>query len=211
MNFIQRQHIFIKLLFYLVIIFVAGLFLSILMAFFIPIPDGPTDWEFSLGFLLAFIITAIGAVMSEHNALQRMREKALATKNDLISIQTRIENTLFQLESLLLHHMEHETDIYLKVSKDDSRRYPKLRTMGEVRNSLSEFPALRSDETVMRLFNEIASSHNMLMNCKLSYNALASDYNAGIHKFPANLFQNIWGLSELPYLNAEDDTLVRQE
>lgn len=210
MKFIQKQHIVVKLVLYLIMVFVVGFILSIFSGFIIPTKDTISDWQFSVSFILAFIITAVAAVMSEHNILQKLREKALATQNDLYSIEQRTENTLYQLESLMMGQMEHENEVYLTISKNETKHFPqKLRTMTQVRESLAHYPSLRSDETVMRLFTEITNSYDMLMNCRITFNSLAADYNSGIHKFPANLFQNTWGFTELPYLNVKDDSLAR--
>lgn len=212
MKFIQKQHVLVKLVLYLIMVFLVGFILSIFSGFVIPTQDTISDWQFSVSFILAFIITAAAAVLSEHNVLQKQREKALATQNDLYSIEQRTENTLFQLESLMMGHMEHENEVYLTISKNETKHFPKkLRTMTQVRDSLAHYPALRSDETVMRLFSEITNSYDMLMNCKIAYNSLAAEYNSGIHKFPANLFQNTWGFTELSYFNVKEDSLIRDD
>lgn len=209
MNFIQKQSAMIKILLYFICVFGIGFVLSIILGLLIPTPDDIADWQFSLAFVLAFLSTGVVFMTAEHNGLVALREKALACKNDIISIQSRMEDLVFQLESLMISHMEHEKDIYLKVSKNDSRRYKKLRTLGEIRTSLTDYPHLRSDETVMKLFNEISSGHNSLLNCRLNYNSLASSYNSGIHKFPAAILRKMWKLEPLEYLNPEDDTLIK--
>lgn len=214
MDFIQRQHAFVKFLIYLVIVFFGGLFLSIILGLIFSRGDVVEDWIFSMAYILAIVVTAILAVVSEHNLLFGLREKALSIRKDILAVQSRTENVLFQLENIMMVHMSHEREIYVQKDisyekdKESKGRHKKLRTMAEVRNSITQFPELGSDDDVMRMFDEIVRCQNQLMNQKTTYNNIASQYNAGIQKAMAKMFRKKWKLEKLAYYEESSDILV---
>lgn len=208
MNKLHSRHFLVKFLVYLAAVFAGGFFLSILLGLIIPTKEEIADWQFSLAFALSFIITGILFIVTEHNALRSQREQALALCNDVSAIQTRTENVLFQLEGVMMSHMEQEAKVYLKVSKDSAQRFGRLRTLKEISSRLVEYPQLRSDQDVLRLFDEITRCHDQLMNQKTYYNKVAAQYNAGIQKFPASL---LWKMEKLEYYaEPGSDTLVAE-
>lgn len=216
MSFIQRQHSFVKFLIYLVIIFLGGFMLSIILGLILSRNDDIDDWIFTVSYILAFLVTAVIAIVTEHNALFALKERALALKKDISAVQTRAENMLFQLENLMITHMEHEKDMYLqkditcKKNKEAKGRKKKFNTMTEIRNSISSYPSLRSDENVARLFGEIVNCHDQLMHQKTLYNSVASQYNAGTQKVLAKIFGKSWKLEKLEYYDETPDTLVAE-
>lgn len=217
MNFIQRQHSFVKFLIYLVIIFVGGFMLSVILGLIISRDGEMDDWVFTVAYIVAFVATAVLSVITEHNGLFTLKEQALALRKDIDIVQSRTENVLFQLDNLMATHMEHEKEMYLQKemsyekSKELKGRRKKIKTMSEVRNSIKQYPNLRSDQDVMRLFDEIVKCHEQLMNQKTFYNNVASKYNAGTQKALAKLFGKSWKLEKLDYYDESADVLVQDE
>lgn len=214
MNFIQRQHSFVKFLIYLAIIFIGGFMLSVILGLIFSGEGDVDDWVFTLSYIIAFLATAILAIITEHNLLITLKEQALALRKDISIAQTKTENVLFQLENLLETHMSHEKDMYIQPDQIQEKKTEtrglakKLKTMAQVRNSVREHPNLRSDQDVMRLFDEIIKCHEQLMNQKTRYNNAASKYNAGTQKVLAKIFAKQWKLEKLDYYDEEPDILI---
>lgn len=207
MNFIQRQHSWVKFLIYLVVVFIGGFFLSVVLGLIFSKGDTIEDWVFTVAYILSFVATFFLAIVTEHNHFSTLKEHALALRKDISIVQTRTENVLFQLESLMMTHMEHEKDMYTPkdIRHEEERNtkgpFKKLHTMSEIRSSIRQHPSLRSDDDVMRLFDEIVKENNQLMNKKTEYNSIASQYNAQTQKMLGKIFNKSWKLERLDYYN----------
>ena len=190
---------------YLIIIFFMGaVFAGVISLMFEPEAEEASAWVFTAGYVLSIVIALAGGVSVENNGLHKIREQAMAMKSNINVIRGRIDNILFQLDPIVENQMNHEKEIYLKVSRNEAKKYRHLKSLGEVKASLSAYPVLRSDETVMRLFSQIVKEYEELANAKMAYNGYASQYNAGIKSFPVVLFRALSREGALEYY--EDPT-----
>lgn len=202
---LQKIPFIVKLFLYLIIIFFMGaVFAGVISLMFEPEAEEASAWVFTAGYVLSIVIALAGGVSVENNGLHKIREQAMAMKSNINVIRGRIDNILFQLDPIVENQMNHEKEIYLKVSRDEAKKYRHLKSLGEVKASLSAYPVLRSDETVMRLFSQIVKEYEELANAKMAYNGYASQYNAGIKSFPVVLFRALSGEGALEYY--EDPT-----
>lgn len=80
-----------------------------------------------VGFLLSLVISVAGGINIENDGLHRIREQAAAMKSNIKVIGGRIENILLQLDPVVERQMKHEEDVYLKASRNDSKKYRHLR------------------------------------------------------------------------------------
>ena len=151
---LQKIPFIVKLFLYLIVIFFMGaIFAGVISLMFEPEAEEASAWVFTAGYVLSIVIALAGGVSAENNGLHKIREQAVAMKSNIKVISNRIENILLQLDPVVEKQMEHEKEVYLKVSKNEAKNYRHLKSLGEVKASLSAYPALRSDETVMRLFS----------------------------------------------------------
>ena len=202
---LQKIPFIVKLFLYLIIIFFMGaVFAGVISLMFEPEAEEASDWVFTAGYVLSIVIALAGGVSVENNGLHKIREQAMAMKSNINVIRGRIDNILFQLDPIVENQMNHEKEIYLKVSRNEAKKYRHLKSLGEVKASLSAYPVLRSDETVMRLFSQIVKEYEELANAKMAYNEYASQYNAGIKSFPVVLFRALSREGALEYY--EDPT-----
>ena len=202
---LQKIPFIVKLFLYLIIIFFMGaVFAGVISLMFEPEAEEASAWVFTAGYVLSIVIALAGGVSVENNGLHKIREQAMAMKSNINVIRGRIDNILFQLDPIVENQMNHEKEIYLKVSRNEAKKYPHLKSLGEVNASLSAYPVLRSDETVMRLFSQIVKEYEELANAKMAYNGYASQYNAGIKSFPVVLFRALSREGALEYY--EDPT-----
>ena len=202
---LQKIPFIVKLFLYLIIIFFMGaVFAGMISLMFEPEAEEASAWVFTAGYVLSIVIALAGGVSVENNGLHKIREQAMAMKSNINVIRGRIDNILFQLDPIVENQMNHEKEIYLKVSRNEAKKYRHLKSLGEVKASLSAYPVLRSDETVMRLFSQIVKEYEELANAKMAYNGYASQYNAGIKSFPVVLFRALSREEALEYY--EDPT-----
>lgn len=202
---LQKIPFIVKLFLYLIIIFFMGaVFAGVISLMFEPEAEEASAWVFTAGYVLSVVIALAGGVSVENNGLHKIREQAMAMKSNIKVIRGRIDNILFQLDPIVENQMNHEKEIYLKVSRNEAKKYRHLKSLGEVKASLSAYPVLRSDETVMRLFSQIVKEYEELANAKMAYNGYASQYNAGIKSFPVVLFRALSREGALEYY--EDPT-----
>ena len=202
---LQKIPFIVKLFLYLIIIFFMGaVFAGVISLMFEPEAEEASAWVFTAGYVLSIVIALAGGVSVENNGLHKIREQAMAMKSNINVIRGRIDNILFQLDPIVENQMNHEKEIYLKVSRNEAKKYRHLKSLGEVKASLSAYPVLRSDETVMRLFSQIVKVYEELANAKMAYNGYASQYNAGIKSFPVVLFRALSREGALEYY--EDPT-----
>lgn len=202
---LQKIPFIVKLFLYLIIIFFMGaVFAGVISLMFEPEAEEASAWVFTAGYVLSIVIALAGGVSVENNGLHKIREQAMAMKSNIIVIRGRIDNILFRLDPIVENQMNHEKEIYLKVSRNEAKKYRHLKSLGEVKASLSAYPVLRSDETVMRLFSQIVKEYEELANAKMAYNGYASQYNAGIKSFPVVLFRALSREGALEYY--EDPT-----
>lgn len=207
MPFLQKQHIIVKLILFLIAVFIIGIILSSILGLIVVPAENEVipDWVFSLSFILSFVFASVMFVGSEHNALHKLRAKAEAVGNDEKSIHYHADNLLLQLNLLLDKHIGHEADIYLHTgvekTKDTMKKVGSSRTLEEVKHSIRQYPHLSTDEHMMKLFSETIQCYENLLQCKLAYNKTVTEYNAGINSFPAKLFRKMWKFEPLPYFN----------
>ena len=202
---LQKIPFIVKLFLYLIIIFFMGaVFAGVISLMFEPEAEEASAWVFTAGYVLSIVIALAGGISVENNGLHKIREQAMAMKSNINVIRGRIDNILFQLDPIVENQMNHEKEIYLKVSRNEAKKYRHLKSLGEVKASLSAYPVLRSDETVMRLFSQIVKEYEELANAKMAYNGYASQYNAWIKSFPVVLFRALSREGALEYY--EDPT-----
>ena len=205
---LQKIPFIVKLFLYLIIIFFMGaVFAGVISLMFEPEAEEASAWVFTAGYVLSIVIALAGGVSVENNGLHKIREQAMAMKSNINVIRGRIDNILFQLDPIVENQMNHEKEIYLKVSRNEAKKYRHLKSLGEVKASLSAYPVLRSDETVMRLFSQIVKEYEELANAKMAYNGYASQYNAGIKSFPVVLFRALSREGALEYYEDPTDEI----
>ena len=64
------------------------------------------------------------------------------------------------------------------------------------------YPQLKSDQTFIRLMDELAGTENKLASERGRYNDRVREYSETRRRFPANLTASIFGFKEYPYFDA---------
>jgi len=69
---------------------------------------------------------------------------------------------------------------------------------------VENYPQLKSDQTFLRLQDELAGTENRIASERKRYNDRARDYNTTRRTFPNNLMASLFGFKEYPYFDAPD-------
>ena len=202
---LQKLPFAVKLLLYVLVVFAMGTILVVIVSL-IAEPDSEevSGWCITTGYILGVVLTLLGGVSVEKSGLHKLYERAGAMKSNVAAIQERMENVILQMDALIDRHMERESDVYLSVSKNDMKKFKHVKTLKDIRSSLSNYPVLRSDEDIMKMFDEIAKDNDRILNVKLEYNECAQRYNAGIKSFPVSVFRGIFKMEPLEYYKNTD-------
>jgi LemA protein len=67
---------------------------------------------------------------------------------------------------------------------------------------VENYPQLKSNETFMRLMDELAGTENRLATERMRYNERLQEYNSLRRRFPSNVTASIFGFEEYPYFDA---------
>ncbi|MBB6216918.1 LemA protein [Anaerosolibacter carboniphilus] len=74
--------------------------------------------------------------------------------------------------------------------------------LGRLLVVMENYPQLRSAENVTRLMDELAGTENRISVERDRYNAVVSDYNKFIQRFPRNMVAGAMGFDKKPYFEA---------
>jgi LemA protein len=71
--------------------------------------------------------------------------------------------------------------------------------------SISEnYPQLKSNESFLKLQDELAGTENRLTTARFDYTTAAQDYNTTRSRFPTVLVAGLMGFKEQPYFKADE-------
>lgn len=68
---------------------------------------------------------------------------------------------------------------------------------------VENYPELRSNESVMRLMDELAGTENRVSVERMRYNDVVRDYNTTVSSFPTNILAGMFGFKERTYFEAQ--------
>jgi LemA protein len=67
---------------------------------------------------------------------------------------------------------------------------------------VENYPQLKSDQTFIRLMDEISGTENRIAVARQRYNDAARNYNTLRRSFPSNMTAKVFGFQEYPYFEA---------
>jgi Uncharacterized conserved protein len=66
------------------------------------------------------------------------------------------------------------------------------------------YPVLRSNESFMKLMDELSGTENRINTARTDYNKAVQEYNTARNSFPAVITASLMGFKEEPYFQAEE-------
>ena len=70
---------------------------------------------------------------------------------------------------------------------------------------MEAYPQLKSDQTFLRLMDELAGTENRISAERKRYNDKVMEYNQTRRSFPSNITASVFGFKEYPYFEAPAD------
>lgn len=77
-------------------------------------------------------------------------------------------------------------------------------TIGRLLMLQENYPVLRSNESFLKLQDELSGTENRINTARLDFNAAIEDYNTTRNSFPAVLTAGLLGFKEEPYFQADE-------
>jgi LemA protein len=78
-----------------------------------------------------------------------------------------------------------------------------LGTGGRFLSIAEQYPQLKSDQSFLRLQDELAGTENRLAVARRDYNNAVSDYNTTRQRFPTVIIAGLFGFQDKPFFKAE--------
>jgi LemA protein len=79
-----------------------------------------------------------------------------------------------------------------------------LGTGGRFLSITENYPQLKSNESFLKLQDELAGTENRLATSRTDYNNAAQEYNTTRNRFPLVLIAGMMGFKEQPYFKADE-------
>lgn len=183
--------------------------------------------------IIAIIIGSLyGAYFSGYNAAQAKDENVKKLAADVDAQLQRRYDLIPNLVESVRGYMQFESELLQNITKlrTDWQRAPTVNDRVESSNQLEQalskliftyeqYPDLKTDQTLVRLMDELAGTENRIAVARTYYNDGVRDFNTNIRTFPNNIFNESgflgakpWGLDQYPAYEAtaEAQTTVPQ-
>ena len=147
------------------------------------------------------------------NQMQRRADlipNIVATVKGIAGLEERVFTKIAEARSQLLSTMKNpnattEDKIAADANLSQAMRDGGLLGTGGRFLSITEnYPQLKSNESFLKLQDELAGTENRLATARNDYNVSAQDYNTTRNRFPTVLLAGIMGFKEQPYFKADE-------
>src|SRR5438477_3455485 len=146
------------------------------------------------------------------NQMQRRADlipNIVATVKGIAGLEERVFTKIAEARSQLLSTMQNPTSTTEdKIAADNHltqamRDGGLLGTGGRFLAITENYPQLKSNESFMKLQDELAGTENRLATSRRDYTLAAQDYNTARSRFPTVLIAGLMGFKEQPYFQAD--------
>ena len=146
------------------------------------------------------------------NMMQRRADlipNLVATVKGIAGLEERVFTRIAEARSQLLSTLQNPnatTD--QKIAADNNltgamRDGGLLGTGGRFLSIAENYPQLKSNESFLKLQDELAGTENRLATSRLDYTRAAQDYNTTRSRFPTVLIAGVMGFPPVPYFQAD--------
>ena len=184
-----------------------------------------------LGIVILLVLIVGGVAISTYNGLvtkqqnvnakwsqveNQMQRRAdlipniVATVKGVAGLEERVFTKIAEARSQLLSTMQNPNGTIGDKIAADSKLDQTLRdggllgTGGRFLAITEQYPQLKSNESFLKLQDELAGTENRLATARYDYTQAAQDYNTTRSRFPAVLIAGLMGFKEQPYFKAEE-------
>jgi len=170
--------------------------------------------------LLALIPLALSGC--GYNTIQRYDEQAAQAKQQIdVQLQRRAD-LVPNLVATVKGYAQQEETIFIEVARARSGLLSAIQSggaaeaaaanaqltgaLGRLLVTVEAYPQLKSDQTFLRLQDELAGTENRVAVARTDYNAAVNAYNAYIRTLPQKLTAMVTGAKPREYFNAPEGT-----
>src|SRR6476620_5235353 len=147
------------------------------------------------------------------NQMQRRADlipNIVATVKGIAGLEERVFTKIAEARSQLLSTMQNPNSTTEEKIAADNKLTQTMRdggllgTGGRFLSITENYPQLKSNESFMKLQDELAGTENRLATARRDYTLAAQDYNTSRSKFPTVLIAGLMGFKEQPYFQADE-------
>ena len=184
-----------------------------------------------LGIVILFVVVVGAVTVSTYNTLVTKRqnvdaqwsqvENLMQRRADLIpnivgtvkgiaGLEERVFTKIAEARSQLLSTMQNPNSTTQDKISADSKLNQALSdggllgTGGRFLSIAENYPQLKSNESFLKLQDELAGTENRLATGRHDYTVAAQDYNTTRSRFPTVLMAGLMGFKEQPYFKADE-------
>ena len=184
-----------------------------------------------LGIVILLVLIIGGGAISTYNSLvtkqqnvnakwsqveNQMQRRAdlipniVATVKGIAGLEERVFTKISEARSQLLSTMQNPNSTTADKIAADSKLDQSLRdggllgTGGRFLAITENYPQLKSNESFLKLQDELAGTENRLATTRFDYTEAAQDYNTTRSRFPTVLMAGLMGFKEQPYFKADE-------
>lgn len=166
-----------------------------------------------------------GMYFSGYNAAQAKDENVIKLAADVDAQLQRRYDLIPNLVESVKGYMQFESELLQNITKlrTDWQRAPTVNDRVESSNELEvalskliltyeQYPDLKTDQTLVRLMDELAGTENRIAVARTYYNDGVRDFNTNLRTFPNNMFNESgflgagpWGMDQYPAYEATNE------
>jgi LemA protein len=146
------------------------------------------------------------------NQMQRRADlipNIVGTVKGVAGLEERVFTKIAEARSQLLSTMQNPNSTTEDKINADNKLTQAMRdggllgTGGRFLAITENYPQLKSNESFMRLQDELAGTENRLATARRDYTLAAQEYNTTRNRFPTVLIASLMGFKEQPYFQAD--------
>src|ERR1044071_3404887 len=146
------------------------------------------------------------------NQMQRRADlipNIVGTVKGVAGLEERVFTKIAEARSQLLSTMQNPNSTTADKINADNKLTQAMRdggllgTGGRFLAITENYPQLKSNESFMRLQDELAGTENRLATARRDYTLAAQEYNTTRSRFPTVLIASLMGFKEQPYFQAD--------
>src|SRR5260221_1032239 len=163
------------------------------------------------------LVTKQQAVKSQwslvENQMQRRADlipNIVGTVKGVAGLEERVFTKIAEARSQLLSTMQNPNSTTEDKINADNKLNQSLRdggllgTGGRFLSITENYPQLKSNESFLKLQDELAGTENRLATSRLDYTLAAQEYNTTPTRFPTALIASLMGFEDQPYFQADE-------
>lgn len=155
------------------------------------IPEKYDFWIVFCGVALALIVNFI----AEYNSTTKLKYNVSKAEAEIKAALERRDSLLDKAARVADKYANEEKELYSEFAqarKGAGAVSARVRTSGEFKAVVENYPELKANEHVHKLISQLESSENILYNAKNSYADKAAKFNTKIHTFPIAIFRRLF-------------------